>query len=447
MIPGRNSITVSSFMLRPRLTRQVGPNYIVKVEVRLILHELCGRGHAASCGTSDPRCVHADEPPRLQETATSTSEARRSSCGFRQWKWSDISPSKSATGRDRRVVTVVELLSPSNKTRGPDHDDYLAKRRQVLAGQAHLVEIDLRRGGQRPSPPELPGGAITTPSVESAIRRPADCGLLAVWPARDPLPVLPIPLNPPDAPVRLDLKAVLLDRARTTPPITASTSIRDAGAAAVNAADGAWARAAHSLRRGDEHRLSRRGKVEDCKSPPSRSASTRREGAERRDLTVASPGIHGSQFRPRSTALNQTLRKAPPYDRGMIALKTRLEVLPWSISGSTSKSGQRNGRHTRLSFTNGLTDSATQGRSVQPPRTRLGGMAHEARRAGGLIEVWGKEPRQSVVPSRTITISWLSVRTKSIWIGRRLPRLRRGRSITPSLGSERITRGQKQLVS
>jgi hypothetical protein len=52
--------------------------------------------------------------------------------------------------RNRRVVTVVELLSPSDKTMGPDRDDYLAKRRQVLAGTTHLVEIDLRRGGIRP---------------------------------------------------------------------------------------------------------------------------------------------------------------------------------------------------------------------------------------------------------------------------------------------------------
>src|SRR4051794_37770421 len=52
--------------------------------------------------------------------------------------------------RDRRsrvLVAVVELLSPLNKRKGPDHAQYLAKRRQILASSAHLVEIDLLRGG------------------------------------------------------------------------------------------------------------------------------------------------------------------------------------------------------------------------------------------------------------------------------------------------------------
>jgi hypothetical protein len=34
--------------------------------------------------------------------------------------------------KSRRVVTVIELQSPSNKTPGPDHDHYLAKRDEYL---------------------------------------------------------------------------------------------------------------------------------------------------------------------------------------------------------------------------------------------------------------------------------------------------------------------------
>jgi hypothetical protein len=79
----------------------------------------------------------------------------------------------------------------------------------VLAGQTHLVEIDLRRGGQRPTPPELPECAYY-----ALISRYDDRPTVGFWPIdlRDPLPVLPVPLAAPDAPVRLDLKAVL-DRA------------------------------------------------------------------------------------------------------------------------------------------------------------------------------------------------------------------------------------------
>src|SRR5439155_5462242 len=46
------------------------------------------------------------------------------------------------------VVAVIELLSPFNK-RGRDRDDYLRKRAAVLQSDAHLIELDLLRGGER----------------------------------------------------------------------------------------------------------------------------------------------------------------------------------------------------------------------------------------------------------------------------------------------------------
>lgn len=49
----------------------------------------------------------------------------------------------------RRLVTVIELLSPSNKRPGGDREQYLAKRSDLLASPTHLVEIDLIRGGRR----------------------------------------------------------------------------------------------------------------------------------------------------------------------------------------------------------------------------------------------------------------------------------------------------------
>ncbi len=51
--------------------------------------------------------------------------------------------------QDRRLVTVIELLNPTNKYAGPDWEQYLAKRGQLLASGTHFVEIDLLRGGCR----------------------------------------------------------------------------------------------------------------------------------------------------------------------------------------------------------------------------------------------------------------------------------------------------------
>lgn len=52
-------------------------------------------------------------------------------------------------GPDRRIVTTIELLSPSNKTPGEHGRDlYLQKQREILDSKIHLVEIDLLRAGQ-----------------------------------------------------------------------------------------------------------------------------------------------------------------------------------------------------------------------------------------------------------------------------------------------------------
>ncbi len=50
------------------------------------------------------------------------------------------------------VVMVIELLSPANKRTGVDAADaYECKRREIIRRSIHLIEIDLLRGGRRPS--------------------------------------------------------------------------------------------------------------------------------------------------------------------------------------------------------------------------------------------------------------------------------------------------------
>jgi len=105
-----------------------------------------------------------------------------------------------------RLVTVIELLSPVNK-RGEGRREYLQKRTEVLDSSAHLVEIDLLRQGRRMpflgDYPDTPYLAM----VSRANARP----VCEVWPIRlaEPLPVLPVPLLPPDPDVPLDLGEAL----------------------------------------------------------------------------------------------------------------------------------------------------------------------------------------------------------------------------------------------
>src|SRR5205807_6703361 len=55
-----------------------------------------------------------------------------------------------ATEPQHRLVTTIEVLSPTNKDRGGHGWNlYLRKRQAALVCAVHLVEIDLLRGGTR----------------------------------------------------------------------------------------------------------------------------------------------------------------------------------------------------------------------------------------------------------------------------------------------------------
>ena len=194
-----------SFMAytRASLAAQVGGSYLVKIEVSLYLHELgeeerrfFARADAGVASTVNPAAltsgsVVALAPVQLPFSAVDIE--RHSSIEIRD-------------RRNRRLVTAIELLSPTNKTPGPDRDAYLSKRTQLIASKVNFVEIDLRRGGERPQPPELPECDYYAFVTEAGQKEK-----MGVWPInlRERLPVIPIPLAPPDAPVKLDLQAIL----------------------------------------------------------------------------------------------------------------------------------------------------------------------------------------------------------------------------------------------
>lgn len=107
----------------------------------------------------------------------------------------------------RAIVTVIEVLSPTNKRPGSTgREEYLAKRRAVLASRTHLVELDLLRGGERmPTTEPLPPADYYL-TVSRATRRP----LAGVWAftIRDPVPVVPVPLSGDEAAAQLGLQTI-----------------------------------------------------------------------------------------------------------------------------------------------------------------------------------------------------------------------------------------------
>jgi hypothetical protein len=103
------------------------------------------------------------------------------------------------------VITVIEILSPSNKLE--DRQRYERKRRRVLNSMTNLVEIDLLRSGKPMSMVgEFPQTAYRI-LVSRALQRPDaqvfPCGL------RQPIPAIPIPLRPGEDEPYLPLNQLL----------------------------------------------------------------------------------------------------------------------------------------------------------------------------------------------------------------------------------------------
>jgi hypothetical protein len=121
---------------------------------------------------------------------------------------------------NERLVTTIEVLSPSNKTKGGEGRAlYLQKQREVLASKVNLVEVDLLRGGQhttavRPEDAAEKAGPFDYHVCVRAFEEP---DYFVIYPVSvgERLPAVAIPLLPGDPPVSIDLQA-LLDRCYDT---------------------------------------------------------------------------------------------------------------------------------------------------------------------------------------------------------------------------------------
>ncbi len=110
--------------------------------------------------------------------------------------------------RSREVVTIIEVLSPTNKIAGSrGRANYEAKRSEVLQSRTNFVEIDLLRSGVPFFPRELLPPLDYAVHVSKFGQRPKGI----VWPIllRQRLPKIQIPLRPTDADVEIDLGLIL----------------------------------------------------------------------------------------------------------------------------------------------------------------------------------------------------------------------------------------------
>lgn len=117
-----------------------------------------------------------------------------------------IRESLAAQVRPNFLVTMIEILSPTNKRYGPDREQYLLKRSAIMFSTASIVEIDLLRGG-----PRLPLNDLPSCDYCITVFRKANAPQVETWPIglRESLPIIPIPLKGASPDASLDLQMIL----------------------------------------------------------------------------------------------------------------------------------------------------------------------------------------------------------------------------------------------
>jgi hypothetical protein len=119
----------------------------------------------------------------------------------------------TAGDRSERLVTAIELLSPSDKAPGErGRELYLRKQRELLDSPSHLVEIDLLRGGTHTTavPLERLLAQVDRFDYHVSVHRSDRFEDFRVYPVRldERLPEIAVPLLTGDAEIPLDLQAV-----------------------------------------------------------------------------------------------------------------------------------------------------------------------------------------------------------------------------------------------
>jgi hypothetical protein len=113
---------------------------------------------------------------------------------------------------NNRLVTVIEVLSLTNKSAGPGQNQYLQKRDEFQQAGVSIVEIDLLRSGNRllPCPIEMLPQSRWTPYLACVQRgwKPTTVEIYTIA-LQERLPAIRIPLRSSDEDAPLDLQALI----------------------------------------------------------------------------------------------------------------------------------------------------------------------------------------------------------------------------------------------
>jgi hypothetical protein len=197
--------------IRDQLQERLPPDLVARAEEQVTIDEGEGRVNLrpdvqVTEARSASRPIPAVAP--MGSSATALAEPLLVLVEPEVQRWIEIA---EASGR---LITVIEVLSPTNKS-SDGESDYRRRQRAYISGGVNLVEIDLLRGGKRvfsaPSS-EIPNRARTWYMV--CVYRATEAAQRELYPLniREPLPAIRIPLRPSDPDVVLELQP-LIDQA------------------------------------------------------------------------------------------------------------------------------------------------------------------------------------------------------------------------------------------
>lgn len=202
--------------IRAQLMPSLRPKYVALLEKRYVLNRpfptILGIESVTRLLYPD---VHVVRPPETSRMPVMPSPATREAVRTFMTPLEVISPVGEEVPvlgleiRDtanRRLVTAIDILSPVNKL-GEGAREFHERRQELLKTPTHLLEIDLiRRGHRIVVEGDLPAAPYYI-YLSRFQRRP----ITEVWPVQldERLPVVPVPLLPPDPDVTLDLQAAI----------------------------------------------------------------------------------------------------------------------------------------------------------------------------------------------------------------------------------------------
>ena len=205
--------------MRAELNASLPPPYYARVETRSELGILLDEGVVKRIIPDvfivrHPAVQSSPAPTSLVERRQVISQPVQVTVNTEPWQHPFIEIRDAKRGH--QVVTVIEVVSPSNKAPGSDREAYERKQRDVLQSQANLVEIDLLRAGPRLLPYRELHAVVDflKPSylilVNRAATRRAMLTDYELFPVQvtDVLPCIPVPLEG-EVQIPLDLQIVV----------------------------------------------------------------------------------------------------------------------------------------------------------------------------------------------------------------------------------------------